>query len=218
MSKKIVLAVMHCTKKQFFKVIELAFSVIEKMYSHATEYPNPPEPEAILQKAADDAAAAQALVKDGGKLERANRDVAIGALFDLLETKFLPYVNGLYRNKEQMLLLSGFEVSRDPVAVGVPPTPVINRIEKGTEPGSVKIILEKSTGPLNERKVSLMYFVYQTDDPLDETKLKLVLMTSNSRKLIITDVPRGVDMYYCVSAYHGKNGTELCGKIKYMLN
>jgi hypothetical protein len=218
MSTRKVVAVMNCTKKQFIKVIKLAFKVLEMMFAHAAEYPNPPETQAILQKKADDAATAHSLVKKGGQVEKINRDKLISELFDTLELKFLHYVNGLYTDKPDKLVLSGFELSKEPTPVGMQPAPVIKRIERGPLPASIKIVLEKMSGPLNEKNYRFMYFVYMSSDDKDDTNLQLVLTTSNSRELIVTNVTRGVDMYYCVRVYHGKHGSELSGKVKYMLN
>jgi hypothetical protein len=218
MSTKIFFAIMGCTRTMHTQVIELGTSVHTTMYANPTVYLATPMSGTDLKLLLDAAIDAQGAVKTGGIQATIKRDAKVGAMYDALGNKFLPYVNGLWKGNQQNLSLSGFPVSKEPEPIGAPNTPLIKRIEKGVEPGTVKILLEKRTGTASQRKCSLIYSVFMTDDPIDETKLKLMLVTSNSHELIIHDVPRGVDQYYCVSARHRKIGTQLCSKVRFMLN
>jgi hypothetical protein len=218
MATRIYFAIMGVTQKDHVGINELGQKVLDTIFVHADVYADVPITQAILKSKVDVSVAAQAHVKKGGTAAKIARDTASKDLHDTLENLILPYVNGLWKGNQQNLVLSGFSVSKDPAPVDPPAIPVIKKIVDGTEPGTVKIILEKSTGPLNKKKQSLMYFVYQTKNPLDETTLQLVLTTSNSHQLIVQNVQKDVPVYYCVSARYRKMGSELSGKVKHTLN
>ena len=136
----------------------------------------------------------------------------------MLNQELLTYVNGLWKGNKENLEKSGFPVSKKPEPHGTPETPVIKKIVKGPDSGSVKIILEPRSGSETQKKEKLIYFVYKGTDPVDHTADELMLTTSNSRALTIQGVQRGVDFFYTLYAHNGKNGSELAGKVKYMLN
>ena len=215
MATKISVAVMHCTKKEPERVIDRGLSVSETMYVNPTEYATPPETKVNLDSKITAAANAQALVKDGGKFEKANRDTLVAELFALLENTLLPYVNGLYKGDRSKLMLSGFPVSDDPAPHSVPAAPVIKSIEKGPEPHSAKIILAKTTSPLSTKRERLTYFVWMGLGE-EEAELKNVLTVTNRHKLIITGLTRGKEYVFTVSCRNAAGGGELATKVRYI--
>jgi len=206
---------MHCTKKEPERVIDRGLSVSETMYANPTEYATPPETKVNLDAKITAAANAQALVKDGGKFEKANRDTLVAELFALLENTLLPYVNGLYKGDRSKLMLSGFPVCDDPAPHPVPAAPVIKSIEKGPEPHSAKIYLAKTTGPLNKKRERLNYYVWMSDDG-DEEHIRIVLTVTSQRKLIVTGLNRGKEYIFTVSCSNAAGGGELATKVRYI--
>jgi hypothetical protein len=217
MARKRFCAIMGCSKRDYQDINELGVRVCEIMYANPEIYSHPPLTDLQLRAKVDLCLDAQANVEGGSIKDTVNRNVKLADLHETLKYDFLIYVNGLWMGNEKNLVLSGFPLCKEPTPHGVPETPVIKRIVNGAEPGTVKIMLEKRTGPQNERRDSLLYTVYMSKDLTDDSTLIRVLTTSNSRALIVRDVPKESVIYYCVSAHRGSVESKLSAKVKYML-
>jgi hypothetical protein len=217
MATRIFFAIMGCTFRMYTKIIELALSVYDLLYANPLIYPTPPLTNVQLKVLIDAAVEAVAKAVGGGRLAIIDRNDKVKLLFYALINQLLPYVNGLWRGNQPNLALSGFPLSKEPEPIGAPLVPVIKRVEKGTGPNTVKIVLEKRTGSVSQRKARLIYFVFKCSDA-EGTNLQLVYTTSSAHDLIVQNVPRGDDSYYTVSARHGKNGTELATKVRFLMH
>ncbi len=82
---RLLIAVMHCNSGQYKLILALANSVLKGVYDHVLEYATPPMSKADFENLLNNAAAAQALVKQFGKSARANRNAALVPLFTALK-------------------------------------------------------------------------------------------------------------------------------------
>ena len=180
MGTRIFMAVMHCAKKAYDKIVKLGVSVGDLMYANVADYAHPPRSKDDFLKIVNDAAEAQALTKGKGKYETSDRNDKLGILFNVLKKEYLPYVNGLYMGDKTKLLLSGMDVNDEPMAHSIPEKRSIRRVIKGPVPLSAKVELDRNKGVDVSKTERLTYYLFQTDDlTKGEEGLKEVLSTTN---------------------------------------
>jgi len=193
--QQIIKAVAHLKRTQYALINELGDRIILKgIYFNVLIYGTPTVSLADFTAQLKSAVDAVALGEKG--IDLANRDLQSELLFKMIK-KLLNYVNGLYEGDEVNLLKSGFDVNFPSAPHGVAPEPVIKSIVKGTDPHTIKVNLAKFTGPSNVKVEKRTYFVRIYSDESTES-FKPGCSSTNSRKLILTNVPFLNALFYTV--------------------
>jgi hypothetical protein len=199
MSTKTATAVLHCTVQQPEKVIERGIKVRDGVYKNTTLYTTPPIAKAVFVAQLNAAITAQGNVKGGGKNATMKRDGIVSELYGMLDHKLLLYVNSLYRGNKDNLAASGFDVVFESTPHEVPAPPVIKDIINAAPSHSAKILLAKTTSPLNTKTESFEYIVQMAEDDSSEENFKQVLLASSQFKLIITGLQRGKEVFFRIA-------------------
>lgn len=134
------LAVLHLKAKEPQKVYNLAGRVYTAMNAAKTTFPTPDptlENFVVEVTALDNAIKA----KDGSKLRNQAIIDQTDVVFDLLKL-LLIYVNKVADGEISIILLSGFDCNNEPVKHDIPEKAVINRLEDGSVPCSIKIFMD----------------------------------------------------------------------------
>jgi len=214
---KVVIAVLHCTKKQPQDVINRCVNIRDNgMYVNTTEYPAIPIALSTYNAQIGKCESLQGLVKaKGGKTATINRNAAIKVLFGMLSGKNLNYANDLYKDMPEELAKSGYPLSNQPMPKMVPDAPVMDRVEKGAVQNSCKIYLKNVTGGAQKSGPGT-YYVYVSDDD-DGTNIKEVLKETSKHKLLLLNLPMNKKMYIGVSKGNTAGESEISPKLKFML-
>lgn len=179
----------------------LAARVIEGYTDNPAVFPNP-QPPIISLTAENDKLAALISEAKGNHLKTVERNEQCKKVYDLLNDKGKPFVNGKAKGDEAIILLSGFFASKTPQPRSIPAQVVIKRIADGAVSHSAKIFLAKITSPLNEKSESLIYTVQMADGSLSE--FRTVLQTTNQRKLVITNLVRAREVFFRIAASNSR--------------
>jgi hypothetical protein len=214
MVQRILRAVMRCTVRMIKRLLERGNGVLI-MYDNPVEYPMPPVVKADLEDRLGKLANAQGQVREGGTHMKAIRDALAAEVFDMLQ-KNLHYTNILHEGDEVNLTLSGFPLSKNYERHGIPEQRVIKKIIKGDEPSSAKIILAKTTGPQNEKKERLNYYLWMSEAGVNEDQMRIILITQNQFKLIALNLVYRKEYIFAVSCSNAAGGAELSTKVKYL--
>jgi len=220
MAKKVYTAIMGFPSWKYEETINLGGSIYNNIYNtYADSFPNPTIEESVFKEQYKICLEAQAkAIFSGSKLEITYRNEQVKIFYYMMSDDLKPYVNRLYKGDKTNLERSAFHISKRPAARSIPCTPSGKRVINGPYPNSVKIMLNKLEWPKGQGREVLFFFVYMTSDPDSTDNLKMVCKTFNSQELIVENVPRGVDMYYYVTAQNTAGESELSQRIKYMRN
>ena len=203
---RILIAVMHCTIKQPKKIIATGIRVRDQLFANILLFATPPVTLLVFKGQLDKAVAAQAVVEDGkgSVTDTAIRDAETLALFLMLNPLLLYYVNGLYKGNKVNLLASGFEVSNEPNPKPAPSIPVVRKVVMtDLDLHTAKVYL--APFPVVEGGRGLANYILQiaVGPPLEEN-FKTVLTTTNSRKLFMKNLTRGVEIHIRLCASNSR--------------
>lgn len=211
---EIIVAVLHLIKTDFAGITNLGNRILTKgIYVETTLYTTPKIPKAEFEAQLNATILAVAQAEKGGSL--ADRNKQIGLFYKMLRT-LLNYVNGLYEDMKVELEKSGFETNAVPSPHTVPDKLVIKKIVKHNLPGTIKIMLEPFTGSETSKKERKNYIVLIFASE-DATEYKSVVAGTNSRKLIVEDVPNMTTRWYSVIAVNAAGPSILASKVKFTL-
>jgi len=213
--KKVFIAYIGAGPKEFDSLLGKSQSVIDNFYgTHTADFPNKTT---LLQayNALHGAAvtANAAWINNPGPNETRVRIAAFEALHSEIKLKTCSDINRTFPNDRIKLAWGGLPVTDDPVVHGLADTAVIKRVER-VNSTSARIMLEKKTGGKKATQEKRTYIVYQSSDPDFATKTQ-VLITSDSRKLIVTGLTPKTDYYFAVSIVNASGENELSGRTKY---
>jgi hypothetical protein len=207
MAQRMAMAVLHCTKKQHEKVINLGNRLIDGLYVKILLFPDPLIPKAdfkILLKAASES---QTEADGGGIKDTGQRDEDVLTLFEAIK-ELRDYVNRLYKGNKVNILASGFDANIEPTPHSLPDVPIIKEIRIGPLPHSVKIILTKKRNSQILRQESLDYIVQMAIDPSMEENFDTVLITRNQYHLIIDKLTRGKEIFIRIAAKNSRGQSD----------
>jgi len=196
-------AVMHCTPKQVNKLINLGSKVVAGLTANVATYATPNPTVASINTEMTKLVTLQGNVKNGGKDATAKRDLQALKMFTLLSNELL-YVNVVAQGDRDKILLSGFDINQQPSPNEVPDKLSIKSVELGPFDHSIKINLAKFTSPVQITRTAFTFIVEMCTDTSKEENWKDVLHSSNSKKLIITDLVRKTEYFFRVSAENSK--------------
>jgi hypothetical protein len=220
MASKVYVAIMGCAKEDYEDINIVGQSVLDNLYgTWASLFASPPKDKDAFSEQLGKSVAAQSKAKEsGGKLDIADRNKESGLLFDMLNVDLKSYVNNLYRDNKVNLEKSGLRVSKEPTPHAIPFAPSCKKVINGLEANTIKFLLSKIQKPAGQGREHLTFIVYMTTDPESLENLKQVCKTTNSKKLIAKNVPRGVDLYYYITAMNAAGESDYSERIRYMLN
>lgn len=210
----IIMAVLHLRKSDFAGIIKLGNRlVLEGLYVETTLYATPSVSKTDFEAQLKAVIEAVALADKGG--DKAERTKQVNLIFKMFR-KLLNYVNGLYEDEEVNLKKSGFDVNAVPSPHGVPDQLVIKKIVDHNLPGTIKIKLEPFTGSAANKKERKNYIV-QVFAAEDATEYKSVVAGTNSRNIIVEDVPVMTSRWYSIIAVNAAGPSEPSSKVKFTL-
>jgi molybdenum-dependent DNA-binding transcriptional regulator ModE len=192
---EIIVAVLHLIKTDFAGITNLGNRILTKgIYVETGLFTTPKVPKDEFETQLNAAILAVAQAENGGSL--AERSKQIGLFYKMLR-KLLNYVNGLYEDMQVELEKSGFETNAIPTPHTVFNQPVIKKIVKGNEDHTIKISIEPLEGDAKKKKARKNYIVRTYVDMTTEEFVTISAGT-NSRKIILHDVPYMESLYYTI--------------------
>jgi hypothetical protein len=203
---RIVMAVMHCALNQPKKIISRGISVRDLLFVNVLLFATPPITLILFSAQLTKAIAAQAVVEDKGSVANtATRDAEVLALFLMLNPLLLSYVNGLYKGDKVKLLASGFAASSDPNPKPAPSVPVIRRVAMTDLALHIAKVFLTPFPKLETGSRGVVNYIMQVavGAPTEEN-FHTVLATTNSRKLFIPALTRGVEIHIRVCASNAR--------------
>ena len=208
-------AVMHCSPLQPKKLLTLLNKVIADLTANAVKFPSPTSTIVILQAEVTLFTNLIAAAKGGGLEATAARNKEAIKVHGLLQAN-IPYVNGIARGDKDTILLSGFDSSTEAQPTTIPDAPVIKKIIEGPVHGSLKIMLAKTTTGTHIRKVKRTLIVELTTNGTDPNSFKIVLITGSSKKLIILNMAKGVEVFIKIAAMNVKGTSQYSNTVSYI--
>ena len=208
-------AVMHCTPLQPKKLLALLSKVIETLTANTTTFLALPTSIAALQAEVTPFGNFIAAAVKGGVIDTANRNKEAIKVHALLQTE-LSYVNSIAKGDKAIILLSGFDASNEPQPTAIPDVPVIKKIIEGPVHGSIKIVLAKTTSGEHIRKVKRTLLVELTTTGTDPNSFKIVLITGSSKKLIMPNLVKGVEVFIKIAAMNNKGTSQYSNVASYI--
>jgi hypothetical protein len=192
---EIIVAVLHLIKIDFSGITNLGNRILTKgIYVETTLYTTPPIAKDAFEEQLNKAINAVALAESGGS--KADRDKQIGLFYKMLR-RLVNYVNGLYEDMQVELEKSGFETNAIPSPHTVFNQLVIKNIVKWNEDHTIKIMIEPLEGDTRKKKANKYYTVRIYKDMTTE-EFETISAGSNSRKIILRDVPYMETFYYTI--------------------
>ncbi len=189
---------------------------LDGMYALPLVYDDPPMEEAeykALVLTSDDLTAK---AKKGDTLSKTKRNDASKKVFDVIKFKFCPYLNNKFPGNKAMFEQAGANVSAEPVPVPPPDQPIISKIVRGPEEGSIKVNLVRGKNSKLKKRSTTEYIVYLFAKPDDKTG-KEIGDSTDSRKLYGYGVTADVYVWIAVRAKNSGGSSLLSEKTKFFL-
>ncbi len=209
------IAVMHCEKTEFKAVYFLAQKLLSKgVYFNTTTFTDNPVLKATFEAATEKLGGLISAAK-GNTAKRKERDEQSVVVFNYMFEE-LPYVNKVADHNITIINLSGFDSNVLPTAHPLAPKVVIKDIVKGTQPHTAKVKIGKLGGEEIYKKEKRTYLVYVFADITTEM-FDIGCAVTNSRKMIVENVPYMVTKYYAVVILNAAGKNEMSAKMKFTL-
>jgi hypothetical protein len=216
MSSKVCIAVLGVSKTDYDGINNAADREIQGAYVEVVLFPNMPLTEVIFKAAWQASVEATAAAKDGGKTAITIRNKRSAELYSMMVDKNIPYFNTLYKGDREKLLKSGSNVSDEFVPHSLLQKLIITSIKKGPGDKTVKINIKFGSDEARSKKGTLIFTVYVFDSA-DSTTGRVGCRSTNSRKLLVSNVPLMTAQYYAVTVQNAAGENELCGKVRFAL-
>jgi hypothetical protein len=207
---------MHCTPSQCDEVSKLAHNLLDNgMYAHGPEFPDIPEDQVDFTTDLGKLDSFRVSAK-GNSANTKQRNDYSKTMHKRLKSN-LKYAKLICGNNINLIQLSGFDSSLPPEPATIPLTRGIHDIVKGPEQDMVTVILEPPSGTKKQRREHKTYIVrmYLTEEATEFTE---GCVSSNTRKLFVRKVPKGVARYYQIVIQNSAGSNELATRVKFTLN
>jgi hypothetical protein len=207
---------MHCSPSQHDLVSQLAHNLLDNgMYKHLTEFPSIPEPKDKFEEDLAELDKYRISAKGNSDNIKLRNNYSKKVHAHLKNN--LIYAKLICGNDIDLIIISGYDSSLPPEAATIPLTRNIKDIVKGPEADMVTVKLEKAEGTKKQKREQKNYIVriFLTEEATEYTE---GCVSSNSRKLFIRKVPKGVARYYQIVIKNSAGINELASKVKYTLN
>lgn len=189
--EKLYKAVMKCTVLEFMKIWMLAKDVSHLMGINVGIFTDPDVPLADLIIENDKL---EVLINaaDGNHKKKVERDLQAIVVHGML-TDNCAYTNKIAAGSLGIINKSGYLSSKLPTPAPIPIQIVIKRTVPGNVSDSVKFFIE----PIGQRAD---YIVQKTLTPEDAKSFVTVLLTSNSKNLVVKELIRKEEGFYRIAA------------------
>lgn len=189
---------------------------LAKLYVETTLYPSPIVPEVDFKALVKDCGDCNTAAEKGGDAEIAAQIAATLSLHKAMGKKLIPYINSLWEGNRLNLEKSGAKISAERSKVPPPEQPVISRIVRGPEAGSIKIYLVRGVNSSQKKRSKKQYriFMFEKDD---DTKGTDIGGSWDSRYLIGYGVPESVYRYFSVRVENSGGSSLLASKVRFFL-
>jgi hypothetical protein len=216
MSKPFVPKLILNVKPTEFNNVSFRSHQVEEngMYANLLKFPNIPE---------DKTEYSNDLVKfdgyilsaEGNTKNKEKRDEYSYIMYDKLNNN-LKYAKLVCGTNLEMMQLTGYEHTLPPEPAQLPETRETKKVVQLKEAGSIRFILEPATGSKKSRRQQKTYFIkiFASETAKEYT---IGCTTTNSRELIVKNVPEGVSHFYHIVIQNTAGINELAGKTRYNL-
>jgi len=216
MGKKKCKASLDVERKNYDGVNKRAKKIIEGLYGDDVKYHNPPIALVDFTLLYNTSVSSTALAKNGGVNATTKRNNDNGALYDAMENKLVPYIDGLFTNDKDSIETAGMVAVDEFEKQGIPDDGVIKSITKGNSAHSVKVNLEPLTGSKKLKRSIKFYTVLVYDDALTETPVSSTQFT-NSRKMFIAGIAFVKPMWYSITITNSAGTSKISPRSKFTL-
>ncbi len=182
---------MHCTPKQFKKVFALCARVISFLTDNISDFATP-APTVLDLSTENDKLAALIGQAKGNHVKKDERDAQCLLIYNLLLDEII-YVDGIALGNKVLIEKSGFDASKEPEPHNIPAAPVIKKVKDGSTPHSSKINIQNMG-------IGLTYKVQTSSKADDEASFVTALETTNSKKLVLENLQKGVEIFIRIAA------------------
>jgi hypothetical protein len=190
--KQTYYAVMQIKSSLNFNQVNLrASSVATKLIENADVFTSPAIDPTRLQEENGKLEKYMGLAKGNSEM-MAKRNEQSKLVHGMLK-ELTPYVNGVAKGVKSIILLSGFPASTEPTPNPAPEAVIIKRIVPGPTANTAKLYVVA-------QKVANSYIVQTSNTLADANSFKTVLVSTSSRKLIISNTVRGQEIFIRVAA------------------
>lgn len=202
--------------KDYDGINHYGHSFLDGMYKLPLVYTDLPMEESEFRALVVASEEATAAAKTGDPLAITNRNKASKKVYDTIKVKFLTYLNSNFPGDRAAFLQAGAHVSADPTPVPPPDQPQISKVVRGTEEGSIKVILVRGTNSKLKERSTTEYIVFLFAKP-DDKEGKDIGDSTDSRFLYGYGVPYDTFVWISVRAKNSGGASLLASKVKYFL-
>jgi hypothetical protein len=207
--------VMHVRPDDFIGVEKLGTKLITVgLFVNTVEFPNPKVPLVDFNPAVTKLHNLTASSKGNTNILQ-DRDEQCLLVYGMMKENLM-YVKPICIGNYDLIHKSGYDPSIMPSAHTLAPQAVIKKIVKGPGMNTVKIMLVKATGLEKNKRESRSYIVMVFDVETGKL-LRTGCVSTNSHKLLVTDVEIMKPFDYSVAIQNAAGINELAGKVKFTL-
>jgi hypothetical protein len=189
---------------------------LDKLYKETTIYVTPIIPKDEFTLLVTDMGNAKVAAEGGSDVDKAVLLECSDKLFNAMSDKLIPYINSLWKGNRVNIEKSGAKVSAEPSKVPPPDQPVISRIVRGPQSGSIKIYLVRGVKSSQKKRSKKEYHIYMFVNENDAVGTEIG-SSWDSRYLFGYGVPESVYRYFGVRAENSNGSSLLSSKVKFFL-
>ena len=152
----------------------------------------------------------------GSVADTTNRNTQVLLLFLMLNPSLLYYVNQLYKGNKENILASGFFASDEPNPRVAPTVPVIRRMTMTDLAEHIAKIYLAPFPKVKGGRGVVNYILQMTIGPAEEANYQTILITTNSRKLLIEQLERGKEIHVRVAASNSRGTSAWSAVVDFM--
>jgi hypothetical protein len=187
-----------------------------RLYTELVLYPTPVIPKDEFTLLVDNMRTAKTEAEGGSDVQKSTLLACSSNLFDAMSDKLIPYINSLWKGNRVNIEKSGAKVSAEPSMVPPPDQPVISRIVRGPQPGSIKVYLVRGVKSSQKKRSKKEYHIYMFVNENDTVGIE-VGTSWDSRYLFGYGVPESVYRYFAVRAENSNGSSLLSSKVRFFL-
>ena len=206
--------VLHCDGTDPSAVAILAARLVIGLYFYVLIFLDPPIAKADFELAL---AKLNLLISEAQGNHRKKLECAAQcAIVFAMIKQLLGFAKPICGNDIELINKSGFDSSLVASPHPLADKASVRKIIKGADPHTIKVMLAKFTGLTRYKKETRTYTVYVYDS-METEVFKIGCSETNSRKLIVSDVPFLTPKYYAVGILNAAGKNEKSDRVKFTL-
>ena len=215
MSKKHVYEpVLHCDGRYPNKVISLSNKLMGGVYYNTGIFEHPTVVKSVFLQAKLKLEKLNTEAKRNNDL-MGERNTQCALVFEYIK-QLLSYVKPICGNDIKKINKTGFDANYIRKAHPIFSKAVIKKVVKGIDPHTVKVMLAMLEGSEKHKKGGHTYIVCVFDS-METEEFRVGCIESDSRALIVDEVPFLIAQYYAVGIQNAAGKNELSAKVKFTL-